>query len=90
MKIKAALIPVLCVLALAACKSEERLAAERALITSRLPDGCEFVDLGEYNEIDQIVAVVCDRDRVVTTRAVDKKDNGKTTTYEEHSVTTGL
>ena len=28
MKIKAALIPVLCVLALAACKSEERLAAD--------------------------------------------------------------
>lgn len=90
MKMRSALLPALCVLALVACKSEEQLAGERALINTRLPAGCEVVDLGEYGSIDQVVAVICDKERVVSTYGYENRSNGKSSTEYESLAVTGL
>jgi hypothetical protein len=52
------------VLLLAAC--EDQKPQQKAFINSQLPDGCVFVDIGEYGAFRSIVAVIC-KDATTTT-----------------------
>lgn len=73
---------MLAMLVLAGCESDEDIARQRAEITSNLPEGCEFMDLGSYRSIDQVVVIICDDRKTISTNSMAVKTSGKTTTYE--------
>lgn len=80
---------VACVVKYPPPTTEERHAAEDERVSSRLPDGCEIRDVGQYRDIDHVVVVYCDGRPTVTTTSertwTTTGAKGIITTHSENS-----
>lgn len=83
MTIKALALPLIALLMLGACKSDATVARERSNVVRQLPEGCALHDLGEYDEIEQMVVIICEGRDTTTTNTMWMESQGKSATYKQ-------